>query len=124
MFCKLEQNESTFLFFKEYFKSLMKATSTDKVQNLDLQLQLQEIKNHLNVNNKNQKDNKECIKWIEENSKNYRLYLNTLKIVKLIFDCICEIENKTIDQIIYEDFKKVEAIINNEKESILENIFS
>ena len=124
MFCKLEQNESTFLFFKEYFKSLMKATSTDKVQNLDLQLQLQEIKNYLNVNNKNQKDNKECIKWIEENSKNYRLYLNTLKIVKLIFDCICEIENKTIDQITYEDFKKVEAIINNEKESILENIFS
>lgn len=84
-FCNLEKDEKTFDYVKEYI--LWFAQHNNKgFLNLDTNLQLHEIQHHLELNPNDDK-NKEILSWISRYSKEFRIYLNTIKIVFAVWYC-------------------------------------
>ena len=124
MFCELNKDLETFNFFKEYFHKTKDIKDQKELFNIDNKLQYEEIKKHLFLNQRSLQDLYESCNWVKDYSASYRVYLNSLKILKLIFDCICATQNKTINDITFEDFQKIEEIFNNEKDFLLELIFN
>lgn len=114
-FCILEKDQKTFFYFKTYFEWLdYKNESCYKLDNI---IQYEEIKNHLIKNGYSENDISEANKWIEQNGKKFRDYLNT---IKMIYIC-----NKFTDKndITWEDFCRMSDILNSMKEKCLDTIF-
>ncbi|MFA5617492.1 MAG: hypothetical protein WDK95_11650 [Syntrophorhabdaceae bacterium] len=114
MFCYLEHDQKTFEYLKTYFEK--KDIDLGKV---DIKIQEQEIKDHLKRNGKCESDNREICDWIDNNAKNFRQYLNTIKIIFLV----CKISGFELKDVTWEVFCRLEDKVNNLKDNVLEKIF-
>jgi hypothetical protein len=83
-FCKLEKDKKTFEYVKQYL--LWYSQNHDNFLELDSQIQLLEIKNHLENNNYDDRTT-EMLDWIKQNSEKFRIYLNTIKIFFTVWYC-------------------------------------
>ena len=116
-FCILEKDKKTFQYFKLYFNNLEK---NKQCYSIDNEITFQEIRNHLITNNiTNDNHINEIEKWINENGEPFRIYLNTIKLVYLA----CKIMNKNWDDINWNEFCRIEDIINKLKKTCLDTIF-
>lgn len=78
-FCYLDENYKNYEIFCNYI------TSTNYFI-IDNKIQIDEIKKHLYINNiPIEKTNQEALNWIKENADSFRRYLDTLKIITIIW---------------------------------------
>lgn len=121
-FCILEKDEKTFNYVKRYILAIKKESSEHDVEKLDCLIQMEEMKNHLIINNiPEDKKNNECIRWADENSEKFRIYLNSIKIVSVIFYEKIK-QNGDID-LNFKNFESISDTINNLKFKLINTIF-
>ena len=129
-FCFLENDIKTFEYTKRYIKTLLKISlNKEDIFNLDNEIQSEEIQLHLNRLQIPEWDiNKillEKIKWTEINSKPFRIYLNSIKMIALIsitfHNCCnnCEITQEYTQ----EKYNKIVRNINEFKLNLIDTIF-
>jgi hypothetical protein len=108
LFCQLDGDEKTFNLVKRYieFLNIEKKTSP---QELDKLIQIEEIRTHLYLNGRPQSDSTEIQEWIKKYGKPFRTYLNTIKLVYLLWVCG---QNKSWSDITFDDYKRICAQIN------------
>jgi len=84
MFCQLEKDEKTYNLSKKYL-SFLKNNNKNCVFIFENELQRDEIKQHL-ILNKTSKDLEtyEAEIWIKNHANNFRIYLNSIKILTLM----------------------------------------
>ncbi|WP_028972729.1 hypothetical protein [Spirochaeta cellobiosiphila] len=116
-FCILEKDAKTFELLKSYIKSLDNP-DTSCIQ-VDNQIQANEIKAHLKREGLTEKDSQSILVWIQDNSENFRQYLNSIKIAYLVCRCM----NIEWDHISWEEFCTIEERINSLKGRVLDTIF-
>ena len=105
IFCTLEKDNKTFNYFKEYLFYL----DSNSILYIDNKIQHNEIINHLKNNGYSDSDTYEITKWINKNAKNFRKYLNTIKLIFIIIKC----SNININDLSFEQFCKIEDKINS-----------
>lgn len=100
--------------------------NTKSLLSLENEIQQEEILQHFKLNNiiNKKEQNLEAIRWIKQNGDPFRKYLNSLKIVVLIFlhkKLYCK---KSCDRncLSFEIFKEVVSEIDSYRE-LIENIF-
>jgi hypothetical protein len=113
-FCYLEKDVKNYEYFKRYYKLKENCTEFFK---LDNKIQFEEITKHIENHHGSPHNQNTAYEWIRENGEKFRHYINTLKIICLVFKCM----NKT--DITQEEFFEMESRINNLKGSCLETIF-
>jgi hypothetical protein len=113
-FCYLEKDIKNYEYFKRYYE--LNDTCTEFLK-LDNQIQVEEIKKHHRQRCLPQEINVVAYDWIRKNGEKFRHYINTIKIICLVFKCM----DKT--DITQEEFFEMESRINNLKGSCLETIF-
>lgn len=114
-FCELKKDEKTYDHIKKYIMWFSQHKG-EGFLNLDANIQLGEIKNYLKINSYDDK-NDEILYWVTNYSKEFRIYLNTLKIIFTIWHCsgnldipswsmfcniidkLCEIKSFCLDEI-------------------------
>lgn len=116
-FCYLEKDKKTFEYFKEYLQYLESNTSSCFI--LDNQIQVREMSEHLCANGYSIDDHGAIIDWVEKNGERFRNYLNTIKLVYVVWKCM----GNTWDDINWENFVNIEDNINRLKSSCLDTIF-
>lgn len=116
-FCYLEKDRKTFEYFKEYLQYL--DTSNKNCLYLDNKLQIIEMENHLNRNGYNSNDLEATIEWVKNNAEGFRSYLNTIKLVYIVWKCM----GNNWENFNWESFVKIEDNINNLKSKCLDTIF-
>jgi len=116
-FCVLEKDRKTFHYFKQYVQFLESEHKTCLI--VDNEIQAQEIRNHLASNGFSSDNHQEGINWIKNNGKAFRDYLNSIKIVYLIWKCM---GNRWTD-ITWEEFLELEEKVNSLKPVCLDTIF-
>jgi hypothetical protein len=116
-FCELEKDQKTFMYFKKYIELVKQDDNDPSV--LDNQFQISEIYEHLRLNGYSYNDSQEIHNWIKKNGKPFRNYLNTIKIVYLVWHCM----EKDWEDITWEEFCKLEDKINEVKKICLDKIF-
>lgn len=116
-FCILEKDKKTFEFLKRYILTLNQNQQT--CHQLDNHIQAEEIKKHLITNGYTDKNQAEILKWIKNNSQNFRDYLNSIKIAYLVCTCM----DRDWNQLTWEDFCLLQDRINAQKAMILDTIF-
>lgn len=116
-FCKLSHDEKTFNYFKNYVECLEKKDRS--FFNVDQEIQEEEIRNHLIFKGFLDGNEEEGIRWIEEYGKSFRNYLNTIKLVYLVWHCM----EKPWILITWEEFCHLEDKINEVKDICLDKIF-
>ena len=79
-FCFLETDRKTYDYVRRYFVSIKQGNTTYP---LDLAIQSEEILLHLEKNGFALDDQNAISEWIEENSANFRSYLNSLKMIAM-----------------------------------------
>ncbi len=86
LFCQLDGDEKTFALIKRYIQFLNVEQNTTP-QELDKLIQIEEIKTHLYLNHKPLNDAAEIQEWIKKYGKPFRMYLNTIKLVYVLWVC-------------------------------------
>jgi hypothetical protein len=109
----MEKDPKNYLYFMRYYQ--LNNTCTEFLK-LDNQIQVEEINIHLSKYSEDE-HNKQTFEWTRQNGENFRNYINTIKIICLVFKCM----NKT--NITQDEFFDMESYINNLKGSCLETIF-
>lgn len=84
-FCKLEKDQKTYEYFKKYIIWYGGNKGKDFLE-IDSKIQADEIKKHLELN-KTRDNNQEILEWIKKYSERFRLYLNSLKVIFVIWYC-------------------------------------
>jgi hypothetical protein len=75
-FSKLEADEKTFIHIEMYYTAIINKTPLMSIGNI---LQKRELEEHLKkMNVVNGEKQEETLKWIENNCKNLRIYINSL----------------------------------------------
>jgi len=122
LFCRILKERKDYNYFKFYCNIVEEEKSvSDRCQKLDYEIQGKELLKHLEKNKDLIHDRAiEEIDWVCKNAKNFRMYLNTLKLVYVILDC----ENKDMKNVSWEEFCEVCEKINQLKSSYLDNIFN
>jgi hypothetical protein len=85
---------------------------------LDNVIQASEIKQHLEANRIADSDQNAKIQWIMEHGKDFRQYLNTIKLVYVVWTA----SGRSWDEMTFEEFRKIEKRINSIKETCLDSI--
>ena len=116
-FCYLEKDKKTFEYFKEYLRHLESSTSSCFI--LDNQIQVREMCDHLYSNGYTVDDDGAVIEWVKNNAENFRNYLNTIKLVYVVWKCM----GNTWDDINWDNFIRIEDNINQLKSTCLDTIF-
>ncbi|MEW5814787.1 MAG: hypothetical protein AB1798_05250, partial [Spirochaetota bacterium] len=117
-FCILEKDKKTFEYFKQYVEFL--ETQDNACHILDSKIQARELSEHLRINNLHPNSHDEEIaNWIEENGQPFRDYLNTIKLVYVVWKCM----GKDWNNISWEDFGRIEDNLNKVKAKCLDTIF-
>lgn len=120
-FCILEKDEKTFDYFKKYVSFLEKSDST--CLSLDNEIQSEEIQDHLRregFGGNGDPGKKEVIsRWIKENARPFRDYLNSIKLAYVVWKCM----GKNWEDITWEEFSRLEDRINQLKYKCLDTIF-
>lgn len=75
MFCNIELDEKTFDLITKYME---KCDSEDDVFVIDNNAQVKEIEQHVY---RNWMDKHAAVHWVQDYAKNYRIYLNSIKIL-------------------------------------------
>jgi hypothetical protein len=121
-FCILEKDEKTFDYFKKYVGFLEENERT--CLTLDNEIQSEEIQDHLrregfgnNGGDPGKKD--EISRWIKENARPFRDYLNSIKIAYVVWKCM----GKDWKDITWEEFVVLEDRLNQLKYKCLDTIF-
>jgi len=85
-FSFLETDIKTFNYVQRYLEYIEK-NNNDSILKLDNLLQIEEIEKHLELNNIQGKKerNLESINWIKKYGEKFRIYLNSIKLITLIF---------------------------------------
>lgn len=120
-FCYLEKDEKTFDYVKHYLQVMKNGESTTP---LDITIQRLEIEHHLNANGISHTDRKAISEWIENNSANFRIYLNSLKMVALFIYYVKKAEHLAEEnQISFDLFTEAVAYWNERKIEVADSIF-
>jgi hypothetical protein len=114
LFCKLEKDEKTFTYLKKYIHDI---SIKDSVK-IDNDIQMKEIQIHCKLNGISVHDCNEITKWVTENGKQFRNYLNSIKIVYLVWHCL----GHDWEDITWDEFCFLEDRINSVKNIILDKI--
>jgi len=80
---------------------------------------MNEIKNWLREISADDHDNRAIAAWIRDNGKSFRDYLNTVKLIYLIWFCNAD----RGDTISWEDFCAIGDNLNNIKNTCLDSIY-
>ncbi len=120
-FCILEKDRKTFDYVKMYVEFLENNGSTCLV--LDNQIQSEEIKDHLrrvgsDANLEGIKK-REVTRWIKENARPFRDYLNSIKLIYVVWKCM----GNEWKEITWEEFVKIQERLNKLKYNCLDTIF-
>jgi hypothetical protein len=121
-FCILERDRKTFEYFKKYVEFLETENQTCLI--LDNKIQAKEIEDHLRLNGINsagidEKKREEISKWIVDHAKPFRDYLNSIKLVYVVWKCM----GNSWKNISWEDFITIEDNLNQLKGNCLDTIF-
>lgn len=84
MFCVLEKDPKTYEYFRRCAQHIL-VNDADNLARLDAELQSREIMTHLEVNGIPQANTDEKIRWIQDHSKGFRAYLNTIKFAAMVW---------------------------------------
>jgi hypothetical protein len=120
-FSILEKDRKTFEYFKKYVEFLELEENTCLI--LDNKIQSEEIQEHLRRTGHNSGMDgrkKEIIsQWIRENARPFRDYLNSIKLVYVVWKCM----GKEWSEITWEEFVEIEERLNSLKYKCLDTIF-
>jgi hypothetical protein len=116
-FCTLQPDIKTFEYFKKYVEFLEKEGKSCHI--LDNQIQAFEMKDHLVRNGYTTTDYNEIENWIQKNARPFRDYLNTIKLVYIVWKCM----GKHWQEIEFEDFSRIQERLNGLKDTCLDTIF-
>jgi len=121
-FCHLETDKKTYEYFLKYYHAIR---DNSLAWHLDNEIQGEEIADHLkrhpDCNNKIEKLN-----WIDNNSLNFRSYLNSIKIIALFSNFMVKMKNVNEDEqekIDWKSFAKIVEMWNHHKMIIIDSIF-
>lgn len=117
MFSVMEKNRKTFELVRRYIVYLKENNCT--CTSLDNHIEMVEIKNWLKKVSAEDHDNEAIANWIRDNGKSFRDYLNTVKLIYLIWFCTGS-HKETIS---WEDFCKIGDNLNNIKNTCLDSIY-
>lgn len=115
LFCELEKDKKTFEYIKKYIQAF---TNNEDSVIIDNEIQINEIHEHLLRNGLAFNNREEIIKWIKKNGKPFRNYLNSIKIIYLVWHCL----GNDWNDITWDEFCKIEDNINSVKEKLLDKI--
>lgn len=116
-FSKIEKDNKTFQHVIMYYNCIMKG---DDYTTTDIKIQQLELKEHLERNHVDENKNEECDKWIKENHKPFRKYINTLKVFSLFMFMNNQLEYR--EKIPYQIFEKMVEAFNEHGELIMDTI--
>ncbi len=117
MFSVFEKDKKTFELVQEYIVYL-KQRGNDCI-NIDNKIEMDEIKKWLQLISTDPHDNRAIAAWIKDNGKSFRDYLNTVKLIYLIWFC----SRGQTDTISWEDFCAIGEKLNNMENSFLDSIY-
>ena len=109
-FSELEKDSKTFEYLKEYLNHWNSDSKKD-FSKLDMDIQTREIVTHLYLNGKSGSDNAEIINWIQKYGAQFRAYLNSIKLVFLVWHCM----GRDLNQISWEDYCQLRDKMNEIK---------
>ncbi len=120
MFCELEPDQKTFEYIQYYLHYYQDNQDCDFLL-LDKEIQMNELQWHLDSRHLSNYEakTKEALDWIRENAKPFRSYLNTIKMVFVVWHCM---GNEWKD-ITWEEFCKIRNRMNDIKNVCLDTIF-
>lgn len=121
-FCILEKDKKTFEYFKQYVRYLEHEDNTCLI--LDNLLQKNEIQMHLELNGVDaaqlsERKKNEISDWIEKNAQPFRDYLNTIKLVYVVWKCM----GRDWKNISWDDYITIGERLNQLKANCLDTIF-
>ena len=116
-FCILDNDKKTFEYFKKYVQFLENEDDTCHI--LDNRIQIDEIRDHLYRHGKDENHKDEIDRWIDENARPFREYLNTIKLVYVVWKCM----GKEWQNIEFDEFNAIEETLNKLKHKCLDTIF-
>jgi len=119
-FCFLDNDEKTYNYVQYYYLSIKKGTP---LYTIDMEIQRKEIENYLKSRNLDSNDQNAIIEWINNNSPNFRSYLNSIKIIALYIFFMDKMELINNDKIPYDVFCKAVNLWNEEKLILADSIF-
>lgn len=114
-FCTLESDEKTFEYANRYAECFERGASCLE---LDNSIQADEIAAHMWVNHIPQSDQGAKIRWIMEHGKEFRQYLNTIKLIYVVWTA----SGRSWSELSFEEFQKIEQRINGIKRTCLDTI--
>ena len=117
-FSCLEKDDKTFYYVKEYYG---RVCCNETLCICDIDIQRHELEDHLKNNNKDLHDNKEVALWIEKNSRNFRTYINSIKL--LTFFIFSNNQINHIENLDKGTFCTYIDIWNNKKHSIIDSLY-
>ena len=121
-FSILEKDEKTFSYFKQYVQYLEETGNTCLI--LDNKIQSAEIQEHLksiglNGESPEGEKKREISRWIKDNARPFRDYLNSIKIAYVVWKGL----GKEWKDMTWEEFVRIEELLNNLKYCCLDTIF-
>ena len=116
-FCILESDQKTFEYFKKYVEFLETEENTCHI--LDNRIQADEIRDHLKRHGMDENHKEEIDRWIDENARPFREYLNTIKLVYVVWKCMGNVWHS----IQWNDFNRIQENLNKIKDKCLDTIF-
>ncbi len=112
MFCEIELDEKTFGLVCEYLEFCVDDKASHRI---DMGVQQKEMQNHIY---RNWMDDNAGVHWVEEHAKNFRIYLNTIKI---LWSAHVLVKGKDTE-FTFDEFKHMQKNYHQVK-PVLENIY-
>lgn len=117
MFAALEKNRKTFQLVQKYIEHLSRENSS--CTKLDNHIEMDEIREWLENISADAHDNEAIALWIRENGKSFRDYLNTVKLIYLVWFCM----GNRSDNLSWEEFCAIGDNLNIIKNTCLDSIY-
>ena len=117
MFTVMEKNKKTYELVQKYINHLQENNCS--FTDLDNHIEMDEIKNWLKEISADDHDNIAIANWIKNNGKSFRDYLNTVKLIYLVW--FCTYDHRV--NISWEDFCSIGDNLNNMKNTCLDSIY-
>lgn len=114
-FCVLENDRKTFEYANRYAECFANQRSC---MELDNAIQADELAAHMWINHIPQEDQAAKVQWIVEHGREFRQYLNTIKLIYVVWTA----SGRSWDEMSFEEFQQIEQRINGIKETCLDSI--
>lgn len=121
-FCNLEKDDKTFSYFIQYYQAIC---SNTLAWHLDNDIQRAEINDHLARHPEAPDIAEEKLRWIDDNSVNFRSYLNSIKILALFSTFVTQLDLVAGDMNHFprETFHRMVDLWNQHKILLIDSIF-